>query len=172
MKPIIICIVGQSGSGKTYMSQYLEKTMGIKSIVSYTDRPIRNGEIDGVDHWFVSTKMMNKFHNDRDFIAYTRYGDYQYGALHSDIQRNQICSYVIDEAGLKSLSHTNFLMYQIIPVYIKRNEENRHKSGVSKERIKRDNSRKRLPEEFYDCIIENNGTIEEFNEKILKSLSL
>ena len=79
---------------------------------------------------------------------------------------------MIDEAGLKSLSHTNFLMYQIIPVYIKRSEVNRRKAGVTEERIKRDNSRKKLPEEFYDCIIENNGTIEEFNKKILKSLSI
>lgn len=170
MKPIIICIVGPSGCGKTDMSKYLEKTMGIKSLVSYTNRPLRPGEIDGIDHWFVDTETMKKHHYNKDFIAYTQFGGYLYGALHSDCQHHKICTYVVDEFGLEQLSKNYSLMYQIIAVYIKRSEAARKKSGITKERIKRDNSRKKLPEEFYDCIIENNGTIEEFHKKIIQAL--
>ena len=50
------------------------------------------------------------------------------------------------------------------------NESNRLRHGVSPERIKRDNVRKGLPEEYYDCIINNNGTIKEFEQKILNAL--
>lgn len=171
MKPIIICIVGPSGSGKTDMSKYLEKSMGIKALVSYTDRPMRKGEIDGVDHWFVDTKTMKKYHNSKDFIAYTQYGGYLYGALHSDVQHHKICTYVVDEVGLSQLSKVYSLMYQVISVYIKRREDKRLRSGVTRDRKKRDNVRKKLPEEFYDCIIENNGTIEEFHQKIVKELN-
>ena len=57
-KPIIICIVGPSGSGKTTMARFLEKALDIPMLVSYTTRPKRPNEIDGVDHRFVTEDQM------------------------------------------------------------------------------------------------------------------
>ncbi len=39
MKPIIIAIVGASGSGKTHLSKFLQKEFGIPAIISTTTRP-------------------------------------------------------------------------------------------------------------------------------------
>ena len=53
MKPVIIAIVGRSGSGKTYMAEFLRKKMNIPTIVSYTTRRKRPGETDGVEHFAI-----------------------------------------------------------------------------------------------------------------------
>ena len=48
-----VILVGKSGSGKTTVSKNLEKMFGYKRVVTYTTRPPREGEINGVDYWFV-----------------------------------------------------------------------------------------------------------------------
>ena len=60
MKPIVICIVGASGSGKTHMSKFLYEGFGIPMVVSMTTRPKRRNEVDGVDHKFVSKQVIEK----------------------------------------------------------------------------------------------------------------
>ena len=52
-KPIIIALVGPSGSGKTTLSLYLQEMLNIPAICSYTTRPMRRGEQNGREHWFV-----------------------------------------------------------------------------------------------------------------------
>ncbi|MEG1301230.1 MAG: hypothetical protein RSC93_11055 [Erysipelotrichaceae bacterium] len=51
----ILCLIGQSGSGKTTIGNYL-KTLGIPEIVSYTTRKPREGEKNGETYYFVSKK--------------------------------------------------------------------------------------------------------------------
>ncbi len=50
----IICLMGKSSTGKdTIFKKLLEDdTLGLKAIVPYTTRPIRNGECDGVEYIF------------------------------------------------------------------------------------------------------------------------
>ena len=60
MKPIVICIVGASGSGKTHMSKFLYEGFGIPMVVSMTTRPKIRNEVDGIDHKFVSKQVLEK----------------------------------------------------------------------------------------------------------------
>ncbi|MCR5144518.1 MAG: guanylate kinase [Lachnospiraceae bacterium] len=50
----IFCIIGKSSTGKdTIYKRILEdKSLGLKQIVSYTTRPIRAGEVDGIEYHF------------------------------------------------------------------------------------------------------------------------
>lgn len=52
----IFCILGKSSSGKdTVFSRLLaDEDLGLKQIVTYTTRPIRAGESDGVEYHFVT----------------------------------------------------------------------------------------------------------------------
>ena len=51
----LFCLMGKSASGKDAIFRYLKenKTLGLKEIVSYTTRPMRTGEKEGVDYHFV-----------------------------------------------------------------------------------------------------------------------
>ena len=75
-KNIIVCIVGSSGSGKTFLAQHLEKTQEIPVVISYTTRPMREGEVDGVEHWFVGPDRVKQAKKDKDILAYTKFGDH------------------------------------------------------------------------------------------------
>lgn len=48
-----IVIVGPMCSGKTTLAKWLEKH-GFERVVTYTTRPMREGEVDGVDYHFIS----------------------------------------------------------------------------------------------------------------------
>jgi len=164
----IMCIYGVSGSGKTLASMHLKKKYGAQVICSYTTRPMRSGEVDGVDHYFVS-EVPDK----ETMLAYTQYGGYEYWALKSDV-RGDITVYVIDEAGINMLDKLQD-EFRIYPVRTERSETKRLKAGVSEERIARDRNRQKLNRSVF-AVVENVGTkaqfyrkIESVYERILKS---
>ena len=49
---IIIC--GMSGSGKDFSRDYLISQYNLHSLLSYTTRPMRLGETDGIQYYFIS----------------------------------------------------------------------------------------------------------------------
>lgn len=166
MIPTIIAIVGASGSGKTTLVNHIQKTLGIPALVSYTTRPIRPGETDGVEHWFVTEDTMPS----RDkMLAYTKFGDYHYWTKLSQLETQEICMYIIDEKGLLELqalqndffNHKSGSFFHLIEILVER-DENLIRKNVDEQRMQRDNSRISLPREFYQITLKNNGTLEDF----------
>ena len=158
LRKIIIAIVGKSGSGKTIISKQLSEKYGIPFVVSYTTRDIRDGEIDGIDHIFLPKDI--DIPDKNDMLAYTYFGGNHYWALHEQLK--DITSYVIDEKGLIELINDYNDVYDVIKVYVHRND-----IDVDDERKNRDNDRLNIAESFYDIIIDNNGTYDELvNNKV------
>lgn len=157
---IIIAIVGPSGSGKTTMANTMAEA-GIPTIVSYTTRPMREGETNGKEHWFVTSEQKPDM---SEMIAYTQFGDYEYWATQSQISK--LCTYVIDEKGLKYLMSKTPKSTIVFSVYIDRDIQDILKSGVDKERCDRDKERIKIDLSQYDYVIHNNYTLDEFKEKI------
>lgn len=60
-KEDLICIVGDSGSGKTFIQNGMYDN-GYEKIVSHTTRLPRAGEINGVDYYFVTKEEFEKIH--------------------------------------------------------------------------------------------------------------
>lgn len=58
----IYIIMGKSASGKDtiYKKLLAEESLGLKTIVPYTTRPIRQGEMDGVEYFFVKEETMKE----------------------------------------------------------------------------------------------------------------
>lgn len=59
----IFYIMGKSASGKDHIYQYLaaEETLALKRLVLYTTRPIRDGEENGREYYFVDEKVLEDF---------------------------------------------------------------------------------------------------------------
>lgn len=148
----ILCIVGQSGAGKTLCSLHLQNKLQANVICSFTTRPPRPTEIEGREHHFI-----NILPDPDDILAYTYFGGYEYYALKTQVFGD--CTvYVIDEKGLLNLKKEHGDEYRIYSVYIRRDWSKRLVSGVKKKRLERDAGRMQLPESEYDWVIDNNST--------------
>lgn len=157
MNPTIICLVGDSGSGKTLASLYLQQVFDWKAIVSYTTRPMREGETNGIDHWFVDPSLVPE---QRKMCAYTVFGNYQYWTEWKQFFDNNVNVYVIDEKGLINLRSKEQTPFAFNLVTIKVNRKN--KNGIDENRMNRDNERVTIPDDFYDYVVNNDYSIEAF----------
>lgn len=103
-------IVGASGSGKTTVANVLEEKYGYKQLQSYTTRPMRTE--NEISHTFVNDAFFDQL---TDFIGYTSYGNYRYGATAE--QANNADLYVIDPAGVEFLkNHYNGKSVKVITI--------------------------------------------------------
>lgn len=161
MKPLIICIVGASGSGKTTASMMLQQQFGWNAIVSYTTRPMRKGEKNGRDHWFVKQDQIPLKNR---MCAYTQFGGYEYWTEWSQFLTLFPCVYVIDEKGLVDLQskQSSSFPFGLVTIKIKRD----NLEGIDEKRKERDNERIHIPDEVYDYVINNNGSMEEFRASL------
>lgn len=148
-KPLIICIVGESGTGKTMISNYFQYQYGVNMIESYTDRPKRHNNEGG--HTFVSEKIMDDVWK-QEKLAETIYGGYRYCCLTQDITTSN--TYVIDEHGLKMLIDKWHDDIDIYSIRVHRDKENRIRD-VGQERVDRDAERFTLPDSYFDYVIHN-----------------
>ena len=62
----LFCIMGKSASGKETIFKRLvqDETLNLKTVVSYTTRPMREGEKEGVEYHFVSPQILETFRNE------------------------------------------------------------------------------------------------------------
>ena len=70
---MIYLLHGKSGCGKDFSLKHLVKTKGITPIVSYTTRPMRQGEIDGVDYNFISEQEFFQLLEENKMLEYREY---------------------------------------------------------------------------------------------------
>ena len=154
-KKTIFAIVGPSGSGKSTLVARLEETLGLRQLVSYTTRPMRDGEKEGREHWFTDVSRMPAR---AGMLAYAFFGGFHYWAATEQVERLGVCTYIIDEDALVEMIRTFGRMYDIVPVHVVRDYD----SAIDAKRIDRDARRLRLPADFYRLVIRNDGTLEEF----------
>lgn len=90
----IITLTGPSGSGKSKTEKNLVSLkkintkcgpVDISKVISYTSRPIRNGEVNGIDYHFVSKKFFTE--NKKDFIELVEFAGNFYGVHKNSIQK-------------------------------------------------------------------------------------
>lgn len=72
---MLYCIIGKSSTGKdTIFKKLLEKkSLNLENVVSYTTRPIREKEVDGVEYHFVDEKKRDELKSAGKIIELRRY---------------------------------------------------------------------------------------------------
>lgn len=70
----IFYVMGKSSSGKdTIYKQLRERDKALRTVVPYTTRPIREGETEGVEYFFVDIDKLARMREDRQIIEERSY---------------------------------------------------------------------------------------------------
>ncbi|MCM1334190.1 MAG: hypothetical protein NC084_04090 [Bacteroides sp.] len=91
----ILLVAGKSGTGKTTIVNELERSYGLRSVVSYTTRPRRSEDEQG--HLFVTDQEFDRL----NLTASSDYGGYRYGATEEQIEESDL--YIVDVKGIEYL---------------------------------------------------------------------
>ena len=83
----LVVISGTSGVGKsTVIAEVMHQRDNLVFSVSYTTRPPRAGEEDGVNYHFVDKAEFERMIRDGELLEYTQYAENYYGTSLADIQ--------------------------------------------------------------------------------------
>ena len=119
----IFCFIGKSSTGKdTIFNIILKDLSNLKTIIPYTTRPIRDGEVNGREYYFVSDEEFEQMKNDNLVVESRSYNTvhgiwtYFTSSLEIDLDNNNYA--VINTLeGYNSLKNY-FGIDVLVPVYI------------------------------------------------------
>lgn len=88
----IFCLMGKSSSGKDTIFKEIkdDKDLNLKPIVSYTTRPKRVNETNGVEYFFINKEELNKFEQENKVIEQRVYHTVDGDWFYCTINDNQI----------------------------------------------------------------------------------
>ena len=152
MKQKIIAIMGPSGAGKDTVANILSIALNIPLLCSFTTRPMRDGEVNGKEHFFVKECKTPK----EKMLAYTEYGGYEYWTELAQVKDSAI--YVIDERGFLGICE-NFPDIELMSIYVAAKPETLKDRGIAPERTNRDEYRVSLDINSFDYVISNNSSL-------------
>lgn len=103
----LILVIGRSGAGKDTIvraaTEALKDSHKIVSVPSYTDRPIRSTETEGVEHTFLTKTQFDELLERETIFAYTKIGEtgYRYCSTIEMLERldGDTIFYIIDPNG-------------------------------------------------------------------------
>lgn len=139
---MLYIITGATNSGKTTLVDNLVTVTGIKKIITYTNRDIREGERNNIDYNFINTEEFDneRFVCKRIFHTKNRKEPYIYAVDRDDLLTFQDSILVIDPLGVREIK--DYLGKDFVTtVYLDISEETvikrAQRRGDSKEEIER-----------------------------------
>jgi guanylate kinase len=131
-----IIIVGPGGSGKDYLRKKMV-SRGFKYGVSFTSRPPREGEEEGVDYYYRDNDF---FKNNSDvFLELQEFNGWKYGISKGEFSIKNL--FILSPAGLRSLPvsfrEESFVIYLNPPeeIRVKRLKERNDADSVERRLI-------------------------------------
>lgn len=94
----MLVLVGPSASGKSAIVKCLVKNYGLEKFITCTTRPIRVGEVDGIDYHFFTQDEFFKLYNNDEFIETVFYNGNYYGTLKREVNDNKVV--ILEPQGL------------------------------------------------------------------------
>lgn len=137
----MIVLTGESGSGKSTVERKLVDK-GYKRAISHTTRPIRAGERNGMDYYFVSKDEIVRMKSEGRFAEYIPYLDNIYALSIEECEDDRIV--VVEPTGLLQLQEKDFLDIFVVYLYTSENVREQRMLGRGddpekvRERIERD----------------------------------
>ena len=117
-----LILVGKGGSGKDHARKISENIIGAKYAVSYTSRPPRDGEVEGVDYFFVDESFFTNGIENNFWYEYVIFNGWYYGTSNEQFQNDKL--FIMTPKGLSHLSeedrNESGVLYLNIPSEIRR----------------------------------------------------
>lgn len=100
----IIALIGKAGSGKdTIMHRVLERNPNLHEIVSCTTRPRREGEVEGVNYFYLTPEQFGDKVLHDEMLEATCFNDWFYGTSYESLRSDVTNIGVFNPAGIESL---------------------------------------------------------------------
>lgn len=176
----ILIIAGKTASGKTSIVNDLVSKYGMKQIVTYTTRPIRKGEADGITYHYINKEDFQTKIKENFFVEWKSYetqeGIWYYGTAKTDLDSaNNDTVIILTPQGIRDISllyPNNFVVYLYINHSTMKNRLNKRNTNKEENlrRLKADDEDFKNFEMEANKIIYNNDNVQKADvvEKILK----
>ena len=112
---MVITLSGVTGSGKSYYKKMLQEKLNLDNQIIYTTRPMRKGEVNGIDKFFVTDDEFDKLEASKKIIVTFEYLGYRYGYEACKIKANT-CSII--ELHYKIIYKLKQETNQVFSIYI------------------------------------------------------
>lgn len=138
----IYCIMGKSSTGKDTLFKLLlaDKELSLRTIISYTTRPIRDGETDGVEYYFCDEEKVDELFTQGKIIElrsyHTVHGIWKYftvddGQIDLETQNYLVIGTLASYLKIREYYGKD----QVIPIYVEVEDGIRLQRALDRERI-------------------------------------
>lgn len=168
----MMILVGPSASGKTEVATILISKYNMKRMVTYTTRPIRVNEINGVSYNFVTINEFENLMNNDELVESVCYSGNYYGTRKKDVSSEKIV--ILEPNGMKTFKEV--MGNKVTSFFLNTSEELREKRMLNrldkeediKNRLQNDRvAFSNIDMKYVDFVIDNeNVTLEELADKI------
>lgn len=114
-----VVLTGPTCSGKTTVAKVLIERYGFRPVVGYTTRPMRPGEVDGIDYHFISLEKFEEMMDQglfEEVISYNAsFGFCRYGSLKKDWHSVNNLVSILTPEGIANLSVATLNVWMDIP---------------------------------------------------------
>lgn len=167
----IFVLMGKSATGKDTIYKHLleQKELGLQPVVTYTTRPIREGEQEGREYHFVSTEQYQELKKEGKVIEWRDYntvhGVWSYFTVADEqFSEKEDCLVINTLEGYAQILKF-FGQEQVVPLYIQVEDGLRLTRALGREREQKEPKYQELCRRFLaDC--------EDFSEDKLQSLNI
>ena len=141
---MLVILSGVSGAGKdTIKKELIKREENIVTIPSYTDRPMRPGDVEGGTYHFVSTEEFEKMIQNNELYEYNVHHDHYYGTskkiFNEKVKEGKIIVKDIDVNGTEHLADLLRNDMKVVTIFLrvpKEELERRLKNRIDKPSIK------------------------------------
>lgn len=136
---LIFCILGKSSTGKDSIFRELisDEDLNLRKIVTYTTRPMREGEKNGREYFFVSKEVMDVYQNEGKIIESRSYqtvkGEWYYFTVDNIEEDNRYNYIVIGTIDMYDSLKTYYGTERVVPIYIEVDDVMRLKRALARE---------------------------------------
>jgi len=97
----MLIMTGASASGKTEIAKILIQKHGFQKMITYTTRPMRDNEKNGLDYHFITIEDFIEKTKQNFFIETTVYNNHYYGTAFQDAAADKVL--IVDTFGANEL---------------------------------------------------------------------